>query len=484
MGILKYFKLPTKSSGRDHYAVLCLIDETNYASCGLCCVMFNPSKVKLPIPSGPGDVVMIKGLAMNTFQRVLQGRGHENSLIGIFPTDPFAPLPEKIGTWYTMKPNEKIRVQELRSWAAKELPLLVNSRLEEISSSNFCSTMCLVVRVSVDKQGTMVLSVCDGTTPKYPIMEPGSLTTLTSTPTLDKAHLSHTSNVILSSGLKPHVVAGDVVQLVNLCMMPSGKYACAGVELMQLILRGDSQHPGALNILDPESEMVHKFRNGLPKVHETSTIQLPQPQVAQVTTTRRLSTLIDCVNCEHGTLADIKNAPMNTIRVAEVRVTGIGREICETLEDICQLRCSGCKSLYMTPRPQDSDFSRLLTAGDVCVCCSADDLLEPNRLEFMYAFTLIVSDRSTQMELSVSGLEGKKFFSQLGLRPTNLYVDSESRHAHWNILHKISGGRDLFDTTLVHSSPTHPSLNLCIAVYTSATARRMYKVTNTTLCYV
>ena len=483
MGVLKYFKLPTKSSGRDHYVVLCLIDETNFASSGLSCVVFNPSKAKLPVPSGPGDVVMMKGLAINTYQRVLQGRGHENSLIGIFPTDPFAPLPEKIGDWYTMKPHEKIRVQELRSWAAKGQPLLINSRLEEMSSANYCSTVCLVVRVSVNERGTMVLSVCDGTTPKYPQRDPGILTTLTCTPTLDNAYLGNTSTVTLSPSLKPHVVAGDVVQLVNLCMNPSGKYVCAGVELMTLALQDSSRHQGALHILNPESEVVHKFREGLPRAPEPSTARLSPPKAEHVIT-GRLSTLIDCVDSQHATLADIERAPMGSMRVAEVQVTGVGKEICSTLEDICQLRCSGCKSLYMTPRPQDADFSRLLAAGDICVCCSADDLLAPNRLEYMYAFTIIVSDRTTQMELAVSGPEGKKFFSQVGLRPTNLYVDSESRHAHWHMLHKIAGGRELFNTAPMSSSPEHPSLNLCIAVYLSATNRRMYKVTNTTLCFV
>lgn len=485
IGILKYFKPPTASTGKDHYSVVCLVDETQSSS-GMSCVVFNPRKHKLPMPCCVGEVVIIKGLLINKFQGNLQGRGHENSLVGIFPGNPSASLPERIGNWYSMRPHELVRVQELREWADVDHPLLLNSKLAELTPANFCSTVCLVVRVSVDGRGTLVLSVCDGTKPKFPLVDPGPLTSLTSSPTLDQSFLALTSTVTVSLVFRPHVISGDVVQLLNVCLVsrspktrPPGS-SSEGGEPMELVVRDHPQYPGAVNILPSDSEVVRKFTSTLPRPGPAPEKTPPPPGSEQLS--GQLSTLIDCPDSQHATLADVQSAPIGSVRVVAVQVVGVGKEACRKLEDICQLRCSGCKSRYLTPHPQDPDFTRLLTEGDVCVCCSADDLLEPNRLEYMYAFTLVVADQCTQMEVAVSGAEGKHFFSHLALHPTNLYVDSEARRAHWSTLHRLTGGTDMFDSKAATSAPQHPSINLCIAVFRSSTSRRMYKIANTRLC--
>lgn len=465
MGLLKYFKPPTASTGKDHYTVLCLIDETQ-SSCGIACVIFNPHKLKLPVPVAPGDVVLIKGLCINTFQGNLQGRGHENSLVGIFPSEPMVPVPEMIGDWYSLNAGEKRRLQELRAWMAAEQALLLNSRLEELTCSNYCSTVCVVVRVSVNRHNTLFLSVCDGTKPRSTVADPGPLTTLTSSPSLERLYLEQSSTVLVATVFRPNVVAGDVVQLVNLCMVGG-----QGSDFVELVVRDNPHYPGVVHVLPAENKTVLKFRSSL-----------PMPASPSAPVQRHLSTLIDCADSQHATLAALQAAPVGTVRVVEVQVMGLGKEVCPQLEDICQLRCSGCKSRYLTPHPQDPDFQQLLTAGDLCVCCSTDDVLEPHRLQFMYAFTLLVTDQHSQVEVAVSGDEGKRFFSELELQAVNLYVDAEARDSHLNTLKEMTGGVcDLFATSpapLYHP----PSLNLCIAVFISCTNKRMYKVVNTRLC--
>ena len=467
IGVLKYFKPPTPSKGNDCFTVLCLVDETH----GMSCVLFHPHKYKLPVPCGPGEIVMIKGMVVNNFQGNPQGRGHEHSLVGIF--SPMAPPPDKIGDWYEMKANEKTRIQQLKAWLDRDRFMLLNSKLEDLSCANYCSTVCMVVRVSVDRHGALVLTVCDGTKPKSCLADYGPLTTLTSSHALDQDYLDISSMVAISTIFRPHVVAGDVVHLLNLSMIQSSRPALhlsdVPTEVMELAVRDNQQYPGAVNILPSDSPVVIEFIRKLPKA----------------TLSGQLSTLIMPDGYQTSTLDEIKQAAEGSIHVVEVHIVGVEKRVCSKLEDICQLRCCGCKSLYTTPHPEDPEFDRYFTAGDACVCCAGDDILEPNRLEYMYGLILLAADHTSQhVELAVSGEEGKRFFSGVELQPTNLHVDAEAKSAHETILQRMTGGIRLFGTTEpLDSAPTNqPTLKVCVSVCTSAVGSKINKVTNTTLC--
>lgn len=466
VGVLKYFKPPTASKGNDCFTVLCLVDETH----GMSCVLFHPHKHKLPVPCGPGEIVMIKGMVVNSFQGNTQGRGHENSLVGIF--SPMAPYPDKIGDWYEMKLNEKTRIQKLKEWLDKDRYMLLNSKFQDLSCGNYCSTVCLVVRVSVDRHGALVITACDGTKPKSCLADYGPLTTLTSSPSLDQHYLESSIMVGISTIFRPHVVAGDVVHLLNLSMVQSTKPSLgtqSEVPVVELVVRDHQQYPGAVNILVSDSPVVTDFVRKLPKS----------------TRPGQLSTTITQHDSYHtSTLAEIEGAPVGSMHVVEVRVVGVGKRVCARLEDICQLRCHGCKSQYTTPHPEDPDFDRYYTAGDVCVCCAGDDVQEPNTLEYMYAFILLAVDHTCNVELAVSGEEGRRFFSGVKLQPANLYVDTTAKSAHETILLRMTGGTPPFaNSSPLDSAPSdQPTLKVCVSVCTSAVGTKINKLTNTTLC--
>lgn len=482
VGIIKYFKPPSASKGQDCYTVLNLVDETQHSPC-MPCVLFNPLMDKLPIASHPGEVVMIKGLIINKFQGHLQGRGHERSLVGLFPADPARPVPDKIGDWYYLKEFEKKRIEQLTRWASKESPFLLNSKLEELTFSNYCCTLCLVVTVGQDSRGAMVLAVCDGTVPRSPMAEIGPLTVLSHNTTLHHAYRELTSTVTVSVSFRPQVEAGDVVQLVNVHMARCERPKATGSDLMELVVQDHPHYQGAVSIFPEDSAVVAKFRSMLPQPEEASSIDGSGPVPSGSGPVPQLSTVIDCENSQHSTLAEIAAAPVGSVHVAEVCIVDVVRRVCTRVEDLCQLRCTGCKSLYMTPRPQAQDSAQLLTAGDNCVCCCTDTQLEPNKLEFMYAFTLLITDSATQMEVALSGVEANRFFSQLEMRPTNLYTDSQARHTHLDLLHRMVGGSsDPFQDTPLDSTHQRPLLSLCIAVFVSSTGNRRFKITNTQLC--
>lgn len=487
VGVLKYFKPPTPSKGQDCFTVLSLVDESQHAT-PLSCVIFNPQKSRLPVAGRPGEIVLIKGLVINSFQGSLQARGHENSLVGIFSPDPSSPPPQKIGDWYMLKDAEKSRVQQLRAWAARESPFLLNSKLEELTCDNFCVTLCQVLCVGMGRAGNMQLAVCDGTQTKVPASTPElPPTVLSQVPSLLQGYQGLAATVHLPASFKHQVIAGDVVQLVNLRMIrserfpPSRDHAGLPSEVMELVI-GEHPYRGNIEILPGDSPAVARFKATLP---EAKAAPLPpSPPSVPVDSSRplQLSTVICCEDSKHASLTEIREAPVGSVHVAEVQVLGLGSGVCKTLEDICQLRCSGCKTRYLTPRPQDPDHHDLMTSGDMCVCCSPDELHEPNTLRFMYGFTLVITDRRTQMEVAVSGVEGEKFLSQMQASPANLYVDRGAWQRHRDLLQRMTGGGDPFEVSSLDSAPHRPSLNLCILVFLSVTNKRGYKIVNTNLC--
>ena len=420
---------------------------------------------------------MLKGLIINDFQGGLQGRGHESCLVGVFPGDLSNPVPDKIGDWYVMKDSEKTKIKQLKSWAAKENPLLLNSKLEELTCSNYCTNVCLVIAVSVDSRGAMVLTVSDGTTPTSVLAVKSSLTTISNDPVLWDTYKGLTSTIIVSTTIKPQVAAGDFVQLVNLSMRKSDRSAASTELAVELVIQDHPLYQGSVHVLPSNSPIVAKFKSILSTPKRS---QLSQNTVS--TQHPLLSTVVNCSNIRQATLMEIQGSAVGTVHLAEVQVMGVGKGLCNKLEDMCQLRCGGCKSLYVTPQPHVPDYDQLLTAGDICVCCNSEEMLEPNMLEFMYAFSLLVADHTTQLEVVISGKEGEKFFSQVKLSPTNLYVDVNARHSLMGLLFGMTGGSDPFNYVSTEPRQPYPSLKCCISIFLSPTGNHRYRVINTTLC--
>ena len=432
---------------------------------------------------------MIKGLSINTFQTALQGVGHENCLVGLFSIDLTLPSPETIGNWYTMKAMEKSRLYQLKKWVATtELSLLINSKLEEISVANYCSTLCMVVAVHRAPTGSrgVVLTVTDGTVPRYPLaIDTSSLEVLDNKPDLHYKYQGITSTVVVSTASQPHVNAGDVAQLLNLCMVKmfdrtilSQSQNTEVEEVMELVIEDHPSFQGALKVQHSDSTVARSFKSKM------AVTEGPHPSWRSVS---RLTTKVLHDESELATLKHIQStALVGSMHVVKVRVVGIGRSVCSKLEDMSQLRCTRCKTLYLTPQPQTENYRQLLCAGDLCVCCCPEDGGEEDVVEedvtlcFMYAFTLLVVDDTAQLELAVSGSEGRKFLNQ---EPANLYSDLHAKDALLSLMYQMTGGNDPFHHVPLDPRFSHPRLplRLGVTVDTSYTGKQLYKLTNTIL---
>jgi len=175
-------------------------------------------------------------------------------------------------------------------------------------------------------------------------------------------------------------------------------------------------------------------------------------------------------------LAEVEVGSTHTVTV---QVIGLGRGAQSSLEDMTQLRCPACMTLYLMPRPSMLDYDDLVTAGDPCVCCGEEG--EGGvALCYMYAFSLLVVDHTGQLEVAVSGPEGGKFMLQAAV---NLYSDLSAREYLLDLLYVLTGGNDPFHHVPLdpHFSQPRPSIDMCVTVMKSGSGQRRYRVTKTEL---
>ena len=167
-GVVKHFKPPAKSKGRDYYTVIHLMDESS-PFCGVTCIVFNPSLSLLAAVGSVGSVALIKGLRVESNRETgtLQVLGHEHSLVGLFTADVSVDIPDQIGTWYKLKSHEKKRIEELRLWSEREGALLLSTKFEDMLSGHYFNVVCVVAAMAVVEECRLaVLSVLDGTVAK------------------------------------------------------------------------------------------------------------------------------------------------------------------------------------------------------------------------------------------------------------------------------------------------------------------------------
>ena len=493
MGVVKYFKPPERSRGIDCFTTFCVADSSSKEG-GVICVLFNPSQDRLPVVRVCGEVVMVKGVAIRTYDGSRQAMGHENTLVGIFPSDAASPLPTAIGNFYTMKDSEKKRLQEVRNWAsAVGLPLLINSKMEEISVNSFCSNLSLVLAVFEYPADTsdIVLVVTDGTAPRF-----RSSTNIEAWKIRNCSHrlfyLYHNLSGIVRvcTASKPGVAAGDVVQFANIRAMAEGSGASLLPDGGAPATQGDSLseeltaelrvmdhacYQGGVKVLATGSSVAQSFRESLP-VPEG-----PQPVWKPVISRLVVSTSILAADAGKTTLAQLQlpEVKVGSERTVTVQVIGLGRVGWSSLEDMTQLRCPACMTHYLTPRPSMSDFEELVTAGDPCVCCGEDGG-EGVALCYMYAFPLLVADHTAQLEVAVSGLESGKFMLQ---DPVNLYSDLSARECLLDLLYTLTGGNDPFHRVPLDPrfSQPRPSFDITVTIMKSSSGLRLYRIIDTTL---
>ena len=439
IGLVKFYKPPSESRGRDCYIIVHIVDESSPSN-GITCLIFNPSKDKLAIMGRVGAVAIIKGVRIETQRDTgnLQAFGHEHALVGVFAGAESGVIPNQIGTWYDLTSAEKKRVAELRLWAKKEGPLLLNSRLEEVTPGHYFNTMCQVVAMAVlQEQRRAVLSVVDGTSSKMPLRGLNLAKfkqdwEFDSIPELYYAYrlLAHDVWVVNIAHLD--VEAGDVVNLMNVFsyQIPA-RQSVQGTAMvvdpplveLRLIDQEDS-----MVCLDKDSQEAMKFKESLPVMHGVfPSWRSPDESDLDGEGEDAVCTIVD-ESTPQATLEEIKNAESGSEFLADVEVKLIKPG---ALDDIisCDPVCGIGNGDSEMQDENGKNITRCLKDGAT--------------LQYELSFSLLLSDGSGELEVAVNGTESQRLFSKI-LTPDDLATSREMKEKILDIFYKLTGGNDPF----------------------------------------
>ena len=477
-GVVKYFKAPSASKGKDCYTVIGIVDETSPQK-SLECVVFNPHQGRLPVVCSVGGVVLIKGITIRNFNNVLTGTGHEHTLVGIFSS---TPLSNSIGTWYELRSNELSRIKSLKQWAIDQGHVCLNTKFEEVTSLHYFNTVCRIASIATDDQlGIQALSVYDGTTLKLPSSEISQSSSkhqwkMDNDPNACYMYQGLINDVFVSE-IK-NIKVGDTVELVNVLSLPvTPNTADADPNSqpqIELKIMNRIMYKGNVRVLPGDSPSVQQFLNDMPRPYGPFPVQRSPSNVPTT-----IGTVLHKQLKQTATLKQIQDAPIGSVFCCEVEVVGAGPA---PIEDFCQLRCSDCKLRYAIPKLEDmeSEDSGFLTVGDPCIYCS-DSEESTSTLKYMYLFTLYIRDITGELRVFVSDKEGATLLQNLP--PNNLHVDNNSRQKLLDVLYSLTGGNDPFFPLPCDPKFSYPRplLNCCILTYMSQTEQQRYSLVDTVL---
>lgn len=436
-GVIKYYKPPAKSKGRDCYILVHMVDESS-PSAGLTCIIFNPSMEKLAKMGTVGAVAIIKGVRVESNRETgsLQALGHEHTLVGVFSGKESATIPGQIGTWYILKNHEKKRLTELKLWLKREGLFLLSTRLEEVGVGCYFNAVCLVAAMAVlEERKLAVLSILDGTVMKPSSRELDPLKTknkweFDTAPKLFFLYRQFTRDVYVSNIEELDVSAGDTVYFKNLScyqqpvtpaqvVVPAmaTNVHVADPSLVELRLTG--QQSGVVQ-LDEDCEEVVKLKESLLAVQGVLPSWRTPEQFSDIETSVDNTLPL-------ATLDEIKEADEGTECLADVEVINV----CPgTMDAICASFCPAC---------YDLDNSCMSESQEEQSCsCSIDSSV----LEYELTFSLRVRDGSDELEVLVVSEEAKLLFSKL--LGAKFMANDETKNKLLDLFYYMTGGNDPF----------------------------------------
>ncbi|KAM4748885.1 protection of telomeres protein 1 [Rhinophrynus dorsalis] len=161
-GVVKFFKPPYQSKGRDFCSIVTIVDQSDVK---LKCILFSAVPEALPKIYKVGDIVRFHRIKIQSFNNEIQGINSIGFSSLVFDGSVNAPVdPKTSSKCYSFTPEDKKCVEVLRDWAANHLNTNESRvKLSDIRPVQFFDLICQVVgKAEVDKS-SYLLKVWDGT---------------------------------------------------------------------------------------------------------------------------------------------------------------------------------------------------------------------------------------------------------------------------------------------------------------------------------
>ena len=392
-GVVKHFKPPIKSKGRDFYTVVHVVDKSS-PSIGLTCIIFNPSKDKLPVIGKVGAVVLIKGVRIEASKENdhIQAMGHEHTLVGVFSGEMDDVIEDQIGSWYDLSTMEKKRVEELKLWSNSEGPLLLSTKMGEVIVGHFVNLVCQVLAMAVlEDEKRAVLSVLDGSCPKVSYRELDLLKSkkrweFDSVPEKFFLYRQLTQDVWVSNIDELDAIAGGVVHMINVeCFQkPTIQLTAADTDTGPIELRIMERHSGVVH-LEYDSKVALKFKESIPTM--VGALPAWSDRMGLVDENCIIATIVN-ESTPLATLEEIREVNKQCEYLVDAQVNP------GALNDTCVPHCPLC-------------HDKCLIEGETN--CQKDGTV----LEYELSFVLHLEDETGELEVMVRGQESRKLLSKV-----------------------------------------------------------------------
>lgn len=428
-GVVQYFKPPTLSRGSDYFMTLGLLDETCTKEC-VSCTLFNPVVERL-LPNVPiGEIVLLKGLKINTFHDRVQATGYKEAIIVSSSSN---------SGLYPLSDKEKAVMKRLKDWSNQQGIPLLSTQLSHFNVDNFFNIVCQVAAVYTSAiNNCVILKVFDGTSPKFPS---------------ENLNLAQGESILrafdrqLVLEYTPLICEVRVFDWNGELLIESGQYLSLSNVHAEFCTRGPHFAPdktpsvkitlspkrnnGTITILRrDESESVDNLLSNFYRPCG------PFPVYAEPLGdySEPLLSIVDEEAKKKCSIHEAFESPLGKPIVIE------GQTVCfrhGPIEELCQLRCSMCKTRYVTPRPTDPPLPVKLE----CAFCSDSKGNSPP-IKFMYVFTMQLKDDTGTLDVCVTAEDGERFLFRVS--PVNLYTQKIEREKLLKLLYVLTGGNDPF----------------------------------------
>ena len=419
-GVVKHFKPPIKSKGRDFYTVVHIVDESS-PSIDLSCIIFNPSKDKLPVIGRVGAVALIKGVRIEASKETdhIQAMAHEHTLVGVFSGEMDDVIEDQIGSWYDLSTQEKKRVEELKLWSKREGPLLLSTKMGEVIVGHFVNLVCQVLAMAVlEDEKRAVLSVLDGSSPKVPYRELDLVKSkkrweFDSIPEQFFLYRQLTHDVWVSNIDELDVIAGDVVHMINVeCFQkPTLQSTAADSDTGPVELRIMERHGGVIN-LEYDSKEALKFKESIPTM--LGALPAWSDRMGVVDANCIVATIVN-ESIPSATLEEIRKANEQCEYLVDVQINP------GALNVVCVPHCPLCHDKCLVEEETN---------------CQKDGTV----LEYELSFVLHLEDETGELEVLVRGQESRKLLSKV--LADNFVACQANKTKIMKVLHILTGGND------------------------------------------
>ena len=422
-GVVKGFKQPYRSRGKDYFLSFSLVDPTSSFK-GVQVIVFNSDEKKLPRITRVGNVILLRHVKVNVYNDAPQVVAMWFSSYHVFDPDATTPTNSSLNASLSVKDTELVK--SLQKWASDDENLQSTRRikkLEVVSPGDVFDMVALLCEVNpLVPQKVVSVAVTDGSLPTFNTCDAGcadpnnelfkkygslivnvtvyEFFTCKALSSLSPGTFVYLQNVRAETSHEKVSGSGECMEAVQLSI-PSGSYVSFAVlpeddanvcELKQCLETYTNFEPLCYSIAD--SVTFH------------SRTKLPFSTIEEV---------ISSDDIPKKYRLDVSPVGINETRI----------------EEVIKLYCPRCLTLYNLPKTlEEKDSGMFVNAGDICssIECSEEYLSlaeDPPTLSLVLVFTLTIEDSTGVLEVSLVNEHALMFFPQLDL--CNLYLNNEQK---------------------------------------------------------